>query len=116
MLIPQYMSNLDSGDIDAAMELVEPDIEFNIVLPGRIVSGTSKEELIGYVSGRPDVVRVHNVLQTAANKDYESVYGVVTDDGKETGAFQASGRISENGKLARYLVYFDLDIRLFELN
>lgn len=115
MLIPQYMANLDSGDINSAMELVEPDIEFNIVLPGRTVSGTSKEELIGYVSGRPDVVRVHNVLQTAANQDYESVYGVVTDDGKETGAFQASGRISDEGKLARYLVYFDLNVRLFEL-
>jgi hypothetical protein len=115
MLIPQYMARLDSGDFSAAMELVEPNIQFNLFLPNTTISGNSKEELLGYVKNRPDVVRIHNVLQTAGNRAYEAVYGVVTDDGQETGAFQASGRISDNGRIERYLVYFDLDVRLFEL-
>ncbi|XKH52449.1 hypothetical protein LG284_10520 [Citricoccus nitrophenolicus] len=116
MLIPRYMRALDGNDPAGAMELVEPDVSFNIVLPKGTVSGSSREDLQGYVSGRPPVVRRHNILRTTRSGDFETVYGVVTDDGLETGAFLASARISARGLLQRYLVYFDLDVRLFELD
>lgn len=115
LLIPRYMGALDGNDPAGAMELVEPDVSFNIVLPQSTVSGSSREDLWGYVSGRPPVVRRHNILRSTQSGDFETVYGVVTDDGRETGAFLASARISERGLLQRYLVYFDLDIRLFDL-
>jgi hypothetical protein len=115
LLVSRYMRILDGNDPAEAMDLVEPDVSFNIFIPSGAVSGTSREELWGYVSGRPPVERRHNVLRTARSGDYEAVYGVVTDDGRETGAFQASARISDRGLLQRYLVYFDLDARLFDL-
>lgn len=115
MLIPRYMGALDGNDPAGAMDLVEPDVSFNIFIPSGTVSGTSREELWGYVSGRPPLVRRHNILRTTRSGDFETTYGVVTDDGRETGAFLASARISEHGRLQRYLVYFNLDIRLFDL-
>jgi hypothetical protein len=115
-VVEQYMARLDGPDPRSGLELVEPDIEFNLHIPSGRVSGSSVAELEGYVTGRPPVVRVHNVLRAiGAGTDFEAVYGVVTDDGVETGAFLSTARISPAGRIAKYLVYFDLDIRLFNL-
>jgi hypothetical protein len=114
MLIREYMARLDGDDPRSAMDLVEPDIAFLLVIPTGKVGGTSREELWGYVSRRPAVVRRHHVLRTTSDGDFESVYGLVTDDGVETGAFHASARLSPEGRMQRYLVYFDPDFRLFD--
>jgi hypothetical protein len=114
MLIREYMARLDSHDPRSAMDLVEPDVTFLLVIPTGKVGGTSRDELWGYVSHRPPVTRRHHVLRVASDDDFESVYGVVTDDGVETGAFHASARLSPAGRMQRYLVYFDASFRLFD--
>ncbi|QUH02056.1 nuclear transport factor 2 family protein [Saccharopolyspora erythraea] len=113
MLIPEYMARLDSDDPRTAMDLVEADVGFLLALPSGPVSGTSKDELWGYVSRRPDVTRRHHIIEASSHADFEAVYGVVTDDDVETGAFLASARLSQSGRMQRYLVHFDQEFRLF---
>jgi hypothetical protein len=114
MLIREYMARLDSEQPRSAMDLVEEDVRFLLALPAGKVGGTSREDLWGYVSRRPPVTRRHHIVRESAHDDLEVVYGVVTDDGVETGAFLASARVSAAGRMQRYLVYFDPDFRLFD--
>lgn len=108
------MGWLDSPTPERAMELVEDDVSFLLVLPNGPVSGSTREELWDYVARRPAVVRVHHVMRETTADDLEVVYGYVTDDDVETGAFLASVHLSPAGKMQRYLVYFDLSYRLFD--
>ncbi|EQD83531.1 hypothetical protein [Saccharopolyspora erythraea] len=114
MLIREYMARLDGDDPRTAMDLVEDDVSFLLALPSGPVRGTSKAELWGYVSRRPAVIRRHHIVEASSHDDFEAVYGVVTDDGVETGAFLASARLSQSGLMQRYLVHFDPEFRLFE--
>jgi hypothetical protein len=114
MVIPEYMARLDGNDPRSAMDLVEPDVSFLLALPSGPIGGSSREDLWGYVSHRPAVVRRHHVTRTSVNGDFEVAYGVVTDDGVETGAFLASATLSAAGHMQRYLVYFDRSFRLVE--
>jgi hypothetical protein len=113
MLIREYMARLDSGDPRSAMDLVEEDVRFVLALPAGKVSGTTREDLWGYVSRRPPVTRRHHIIRESSHGDFEAVYGVVTDDDVETGAFLASAKLSTSGLIQRYLVHFDPDFRLF---
>ncbi|WP_046470184.1 hypothetical protein [Allosalinactinospora lopnorensis] len=112
MTIREYMARLDSEDPQSAMDLVEPHVSFLLALPSGPVSGTSREELWGYVSDRPAVTRRHHITRESSDGDFEAVYGVVTDDDVETGAFLASATLSAVGLVQRYLVYFDKEFRL----
>lgn len=114
MLIREYMARLDGEDPRSAMELVDAEVSFLLALPAGKVSGTSREDLWGYVSHRPAVTRRHHIVRETSQGDFEVVYGVVTDDGVETGAFLASARLSAAGLMQRYLVHFDPDFRLFD--
>jgi hypothetical protein len=115
MVIREYMARLDSDDPRSAMDLVEPNVNFLLALPSGPVSGTSREDLWGYVSHRPAVTRRHHISRDSTHGDFEAVYGVVTDDEVETGAFLASATLSSSGLMQRYLVYFDKDYRLVDL-
>ena len=112
MLIREYMARLDSDDPGSAMDLVEPDVNFLLALPSGPVGGTSRSDLWGYVSHRPAVTRRHHITRVSSHGDFEAVYGVVTDDDVETGAFLASATLSPSRLMQRYLVYFDKDFRL----
>ena len=114
MLIREYMARLDGEDPRSAMDLVEEDVGFLLAIPAGKVGGASREDLWSYVSRRPEVTRRHHIIRGSSEDDLEVAYGVVTDDGVETGAFLASVRLSPSGLVQRYLVYFDPDFRLFD--
>ncbi len=114
-MIREYMARLDSDDPRSAMDLVEANVSFLLALPSGPVGGASREELWGYVSNRPAVTRRHHIARESSHGDFEAVYGVVTDDDVETGAFLASATVSSSGLMQRYLVHFDKDFRLVDL-
>jgi hypothetical protein len=112
--IREYMSRLDSENPITALDVVEDDLSFRLALPTGAVAGSSRDELWSYVSHRPPVTRRHHITRETAAGDFEVVYGVVTVDGVETGAFLASARLSALGRMQRYLVYFDPTFRLVD--
>lgn len=108
MLIADYFARLDGESPLTGLELVEPDIEFLLALPGNEITGRGHDDLGAYISGRPAVGRRHRVLRSAVDGELELVYGVVVEGAEETvtGAFTAVGLVSPNGRLARYQAFF----------
>jgi hypothetical protein len=110
----RYYERVDAGEVDAAMELVAPDVTFSIVLPGGAVRGAGRSGLVDYLSRRGDVVRRHVPQRTSVAEDVEFVYGaVVEDDATTTGHFLAAVRIDDDGLIAAYQVAFDPEHALF---
>ena len=84
-----------------------------ILLPGKAVRGTHRDDLRSYLSGRGDVVRRHVPLRESVDGDLEFVYGkVVEDESRTTGYFLASVRIDPDGLIAAYQVSFDTELSL----
>ncbi|GAA4102818.1 nuclear transport factor 2 family protein [Nocardioides kongjuensis] len=109
----RYYAAVDSGDLDTAMDLLAPDVRSAILLPGKAVRGTRREDLRSYLSGRGDVVRRHVPLRESVADDVEFVYGkVVEDERTTTGYFLASVRIDDAGLIAAYQVSFDTELSL----
>jgi ketosteroid isomerase-like protein len=109
----QYYAAVDTNDIDTAMALVAPDVTFAILLPARAVRGTSRHDLVDYLSGRGDVVRRHVPQRTSIAGDLEFVYGaVVEDDATVTGHFLAAAHVGKDGLITGYQVVFDPDLGL----
>src|SRR5947208_15251579 len=106
MILAGYMACMDGDEPAKALEFMEPDLRFLIALPGREVVGRSREDFAAYIGGRHAVARVHHILRSAVDGDLEMVYGVVTDSGRRTGAFQSLAVISANGRMARYQSFF----------
>ena len=114
LLLPKYYALVDAGHVDSALELVEPDVRFAILLPGRAVRGSSPEDLGGYLSGRGDVVRRHVVREATRQGQLEFVYGTVVEDvNTVTGHYLAVARISTEGLMVGYQVAFDPELGLF---
>ena len=63
--LTRYYQHVDADEIDQAMSLVSPDVQFAILLPGRAVRGHDRQGLVDYLAGRGDVVRRHVPLRTA---------------------------------------------------
>ncbi len=61
--LARYYRTLDEGRIDDALELLDPEVRFTIVLPSGTRRGSSREEMGGYLSGRGVSDRVHVVLR-----------------------------------------------------
>jgi len=114
MILAAYMARMDSDDPAKALECMEPDLRFLIALPGREVTGQSRDDFAGYIAGRRAVDRVHHILRSAVDGDLEMVYGVVTDGGRTTGAFQSLAVVSANGRIARYQSFFTASFELFD--
>jgi len=114
MVVPQYMARLDGEKPFEGLELVEPDLRFLIAIPGRHITGESRDDLADYIANRNAVDRVHNVVRRAVDGDLEVVYGIVTERGEPTGAFLSAARISPGGRIHRYLSFFDADFRLID--
>ncbi|BBG02719.1 MULTISPECIES: hypothetical protein [Pseudonocardia] len=116
MVIVDYYSRLDGPEPLSGLDLVEPDVEFLIALPNGEVTGSGRDDLAAYVSGRPPVGRKHAVLRSSADGDLEMVYGVVTErDGRGTGAFSAVALVSPNGLVARYQAFFHPSFTMYPL-
>ena len=114
MVLREYMACMDGQDPGKALELLEPDFRFLIALPGRQVTGSSREDFAAYIAGRNAVERVHHILRSAADGDFETVYGVVAEAGTPTGAFHSAAVVSVNGRLARYQSFFTTSFELFD--
>ena len=106
MVLRDYLSAMDSGDPAKVLELLEPDLSFLIALPGREVTGRSRDDFAAYLGGRGTVDRVHQVLRYAADGDVEMVYGRVVDNGATTGWFHSAAVVSAAGRMARYQSFF----------
>jgi hypothetical protein len=112
MVLAEYMARMDGDDPEQALDYVEPDFRFLIALPGREVTGASKVDFAAYIAGRDAVRRVHHILRSAVDGDFETVYGVVTEGGRTTGAFHSAAVISPAGRMARYQSFFTTTFEL----
>ena len=103
---------VDSGDLDAAMELLHPEASFAIGLPGGGVRGDDRDGIRAYLEGRGPVVRRHVPMRRSIDGDLEFVYGsVVEDETTTTGHFLAAARVV-GGRITGYQVSFDPDLFL----
>ncbi|MTD17259.1 nuclear transport factor 2 family protein [Nakamurella sp. YIM 132087] len=116
MAVPEYMAHLDAGRFEEALALMAPDVTFLLALPGRQVTGSSREDYRDYVSSRSAPAdRVHRILRHLHEGDTEVVYGVVEEGGhRATGAFMSIGRLTADGTIAGYQSYFDPSFSLFD--
>jgi hypothetical protein len=105
---------MDSQNPEQALALMEPELKFLIALPSGETIGESREDFAKYIAGRDVVDRVHHVLRHAVDGDTETVYGVVTDEGRFTGAFLSAARLSDSGRIARYQAFFTTSFQLID--
>ena len=110
--LERYYALVDSGDFDAAMELLHPEASFAILLPGGGVRGDSRDDIRTYLEGRGPVVRRHVPLRSSTAGDLDFVYGsVLEDETTTTGHFLAAARVVD-GQITGYQVSFDPDLTL----
>ncbi|GAA4879224.1 nuclear transport factor 2 family protein [Actinomycetospora straminea] len=115
MIIEEYYERLDGADPLSGLDLVAPDVEFLIAIPGHDVRGSGRPDLEAYVAGRPAVGRRHHVHRRAVDGDLEMVHGVVTEaDGRGTGSFTATALVAD-GLVTRYQAFFRPDFGMFPL-
>ena len=110
-----YMKCMDSADPTQALDQVAEDIQFVLVLPGNTVRGGSRQDFAGYIAGRNPSERVHNVVTHHRDGDVELVYGIVTEQGRSTGAFVSAARLDQDGRIVRYHSSFDTELLVAEL-
>lgn len=114
MVVAEYMTCLDSDDPLTALEFMEPDVEFRIVLPEREVAGNSRADWGDYIGGRTVVGRIHHIMRSTVDRDVELLYGLVTENGEPMGVFLSSANISPRNKIQRYLAFFHTSYRLLD--
>jgi len=105
---------MDSTDPTTTLELLEPDFRFLIALPAGDATGASRDDFAKYIAGRNAVAREHHLLRSSVDGDTETVYGVVTEQGRPVGAFLSAAVISENGLISRYQSYFTTAFQLVD--
>jgi hypothetical protein len=114
MALREYMTCMDSDDPEKALDWVEPDFSYLIALPGREVTGNSRADFAGYIAGRNATARVHHILRATVDRDFETVYGVVTESGTPVGAFHSAAVVSPGGRMARYQAFFSTSFELLD--
>ena len=112
--LARYYRTLDEGRIDEALQLLDPDVQFTMTLPGGTRRGSGRAEMEGYLSGRGVPDRAHVVLRESRVDDVEFLYGKVTDGGTTTGRFLSGVRLGADGLIASYQVTFDTEHVLVE--
>ncbi|NKQ54692.1 nuclear transport factor 2 family protein [Amycolatopsis sp. K13G38] len=116
MVIEDYYARLDGPEPLSGLDLLEPDVEFLLALPGKEVTGRGRDDMRAYVAGRPAVGRRHNVVRRGSDGDLEMVYGFITEqDGRGTGSFTSVVLLSPDKKIARYQSFFSPAFNLFPL-
>jgi hypothetical protein len=106
--LARYYRALDEDRIDDALELLDPEIDFTIALPGRTNRGHGREDMRGYLTGR-GVQRTHVVLRESRDQDVEFLYGAVTEGDITTGRFLSGVRVGPDGLITSYQVTFDTE-------
>jgi hypothetical protein len=114
MVLRAYFAGMDSRQPEQTLELLEPDFRFLIAVPGKEVTGTSREDFAAYIAGRNPVDRTHEILRHSRDGDLETVYGVVTEGGEYTGSFHSGAVITPGGLMARYQAFFTTSFQLID--
>jgi ketosteroid isomerase-like protein len=112
--LSRYYRSLDDGDIDGALDLLDPDVRFVMVLPAGVRHGHGRADMRAYLGGRGVPDRAHVVLRQSRDDDVEFVYGKVTDGGITTGRFLSGVRLGADGLVLSYQVTFDTEHVLVE--
>jgi hypothetical protein len=107
--LSRYYSALDDGRIDDALQMLDPDVRFVMVLPAGTRRGHGRDDMGAYLGGRGVPDRAHVVLRQSRDDDVEFAYGRVTDGGTTTGRFLSGVRVGANGLIASYEVTFDTE-------
>jgi SnoaL-like domain len=105
----RYYRALDEGRIDDALQMLDPDLRFVMVLPAGTRRGRGRDDMGAYLGGRGVADRAHVVLRQSRDGDVEFLYGRVTDGGTTTGRFLSGARVGPDGLLASYEVTFDTE-------
>ncbi|MFD7923464.1 nuclear transport factor 2 family protein [Streptomyces sp. NPDC059740] len=114
MTLRAYLTSMDSPHPERTLDLLEPGFRFLLALPGKEVSGSSREDFAAYIAGRNPVDRAHEVLRHSQDGDVETVYGVVTENGRYSGSFLSAAVVSPDGLLARYQSFFTTSFALVD--
>lgn len=114
MVLRAYFAGMDSPHPERTLDLLEPDFRFLIALPGKEITGTSREDFAAYIAGRNPVDRTHEVLRHSRDGDLETVYGVVTEGGRYAGSFHSGAVITSGGLIARYQAFFTVSFQLVD--
>ncbi len=109
-----YYRAIDEGRIDDALQMLDPDVQFTMVLPAGTNRGKGRAEMGGYLYGREVPDRKHVLLRESLDGNVEFVYGKVTDGGVTTGRFLSGVRVGDDGLIASYQVTFDTEHILVE--
>ena len=112
--LSHYYEALDQDRIDDALDLLDPDVEFVMVLPAGTRRGRGRDEMRNYISGRGVPNRAHVVVRQSRDGDVEFVYGKVTEGPTTTGRFLSGVRLGADGRIASYEVTFDAQHVLVE--
>ena len=114
MVLRAYFAGMDSRQPERTLELLEPDFRFLIALPGKEITGASRDDFAAYIAGRNPVDRTHEILRHSRDGDLETIYGVVTEGGEYTGSFHSAAVLSPGGLIARYQAFFSLSFQLID--
>jgi ketosteroid isomerase-like protein len=112
--LSRYYRALDEGRIDDALQLLDPDVRFVMVLPAGARRGHGRADMGGYLGSRGVADRAHVVLRQSRDDDLEFLYGRVTDAGTTTGRFLSGARVGPSGLIVSYEVTFDTEHVLVE--
>lgn len=112
--LTRYYRAIDEDRIDDALAMLDPDVEFTIVLPAGAKRGRGRSDMGGYLGGRGVSSRAHVVLRQTRDDDVEFVYGKVTEGATTTGRFLSGVRLGADGLIASYQVTFDTEHALVE--
>ena len=112
--LSRYYRALDEGRIEDALQMLDPDVRFVMVLPAGIRRGHGRDDMGAYLGSRGVPDRAHVVLRQSRDDDVEFLYGRVTDGGTTTGRFLSGARVAANGLIASYEVTFDTEHVLVE--
>ena len=112
--LARYYRTLDEGRIDDALQLLDPELRFVMVLPAGTRRGHGRDEMGSYLGSRGVPDRIHVVIRQSIDADVEFLYGRVTDGGTTTGRFLSGARIGADGLIVSYEVTFDTEHVLVE--
>lgn len=112
--LTRYYRTVDQGRVDDALNLLDAQVHFTMVLPTGTRRGHGRAEMGSYLSGRDVPDRAHVVLREARDGDVEFVHGLVTEGGATTGHFVSAARLGPDGLVASYQVTFDTEHVLVE--
>ncbi|MPY50381.1 nuclear transport factor 2 family protein [Streptomyces sp. K1PN6] len=116
MTLLAYFASMDSPHPERTVDLLEPGFRFLLALPGKEVTGKSRDDFAAYIAQRNPVRRAHKILRHSRDGDLETVYGIVTEDGRYTGSFLSAAVTAPSGLLARYQSFFTTDFELVDRN